>query len=183
MDSGKIVKFSNILIQPPPLKLNLIKGFGNTLINVFERVNFETYFLDFHPKKINGQLHQIYKNIQKGFNDSQHYELALHYFHFNVKNFELNYNFHNNGDSFYAKHFQYDSYDWKAIHFRTLYNPILKDPIESTFAQLTAKYKIKNQDNEEEVKYMIFQRSLGENLTFHSWRILVVDYQEDYFTY
>lgn len=146
----------------------------NKFLTFVDITNYNTYFIDFSHFKINSQLKQIYDNIKEGLTEGNKNQ-AHGYFHKNILLFEEQCN--KNNLSFISKYFKYETDNWTIVQARTLYSYNIMSPLNEVFAQITAKYNEKTPNGNVE-KYIVFERRLSENVTFHSWKVFVIDYND-----
>lgn len=169
--------YTNVLNRP--YKANepfLFKLYCN-LLSKIERYNYFLYFNDYNDKLITFQLKQIYNNIKEDYESHQSSkELVKFYFHKNLLNFENNY-YQNNNKSFFSGYFKNETYNWEIVRCSSIHGYNFASPIEHSFAQITAKYKEKISEDKIIDRYMVFQRCLIENISFHSWKVFVIDYK------
>jgi hypothetical protein len=81
---------------------------------------------------------------------------------------------HNKND-YLTQYFNQETFDWKIVQARVLYLGDIVEDFNKNYAQITLKFSTKmNKDN-----YIVFERNLGKNLSFYSWKIFIINY--DYF--
>lgn len=147
-----------------------IKNAIRTFINVN---NFEYYFIDFNKHFFGKHAKQIYENVRFGLqNDTQ---LAHYYFQSNILELEELSNKKN--ASFLKEIFKYDTFDWKIVSCRTNYAYSFTNQVYENYAQITMKYNYIS-DNNKYTKYIVLQRNFLENVSYHSWKIMIPDYNK-----
>jgi hypothetical protein len=134
--------------------------------------NYLIYFLDFKKNSITQQFKTIYDNINEGLR-TENKDLTYRYFHSNILNFEEVCN--KNGTSFIKPFFENKTSNWTVVQARTLYSYNFLSALNENFAQITVKY-IEHTSTGEIERYIVFERALSDNISFHSWRVFVVDY-------
>lgn len=169
---------TNILHRPYKINGNILYKLANKIITKVNILNCEYVYLDFKKELINKQIEQIYKNVKLGI-ETNNDKLINKYFHANLLTIEKNSHIREYINSF----FKHDTYDWKIVHCRTLYAFGATSPIHEYFSQITMQYKYKSLnkesgENSENVNYMVLQRCFAENISFHSWKIFVLDYSD-----
>lgn len=78
---------------------------------------------------------------------------------------------HNKHDYLY-QYFNQETSNWEIVHARTLYLADIVEDFNKNYAQITLKFSTKmNKDN-----YIVFERNLGKNMSFYSWKIYIINY-------
>lgn len=174
--SSMKILFNVIYNTKNPYTPSLQKSLYNKLKMYLNKFHFKFLFLDYNPDKISKQTKQIYTNIYNSINNKNdtNKDLYLHYCTPSV--LKMNAEMNILKQTFSHK----ETYDWKVVNSVLIFNGNLGtfiSPNES-YAQLTMEYKVKQQDGvTEETKYILFQRNIVENVSYHSWKVLIPDYE------
>ena len=156
----------------------LLKRLFNNLLTNIEKCNYNLYFLDYNKKDFSSQLHQIYNNIKEDYKTNNiPKDITLFYLHKNLSEFEAKY-ISSYGKSYFIDYFKNETFDWKVVKCSTIYGFSILSPLNKTFGQVTVEYKEKLANDNVLTRYMVFQRNLVENLSFHSWKVFIVDYKD-----
>jgi len=70
--------------------------------------------------------------------------------------------------------FKCNTSNWKIVHARTLWDNTFPALQEMSYAQITMKYRA----NEDEDRYIVFERKLSNNISFLSWKVFLHDHKD-----
>lgn len=140
--------------------------------NYKELRNFEVFFVDFQELYFNKQAQTIYEEVAKAVRIDNMSTLS--------KTLNENVYFAYRDDKFHLKNredglteiFPLNTKDWKIVQAKTSYNGDMISPLSNHYAQITMQFKTEK----DEVKYIVFERNLSQNISFHSWKIFIPNY-------
>lgn len=166
----------------------------NRFVNFIELQNFQNYFLDFDKNEFEKrQAKMIFDEIgslldRKEFSNAskhlnEHLLNVIKYFIF-VNRSQISFRIYNNNflksyrenkkvdllKDFFKAH----TSDWKIVHARTLWDNSFPALQEISYAQMTLKYRA----NENEDRYIVFERKLSNNISFLSWKVFIPDHKD-----
>jgi len=140
-----------------------------TFINI---KNFENFFLDFQSFTFPKYAQQIFKEVGWALKDDNNSILmrSLNENIFYAVRDEKS-DKHNKND-YLVQYFNQETSDWKISHARTLYLADIVEDFNRNYAQITMKFSTSNNTE----NYIVFERNLGKNLSFYSWKIFIINY-------
>ena len=189
-NSSAIIFKSTMLKNPYKINQNICQKMKTNILKYIHLKNFEVYFIDFNRNTFCQQVNIIFENIKEGMEKSDS-TLIQRYLGENIYLYEEK-SQKNLQTSYLKNHFMIKPYNWKIVNATTLYGFGLASPLWEDYAQITLQYNIevpnknKSLDSKDEIisnkrekeltKYIVLQRNLAENISFHSWKIIVLDY-------
>ncbi len=173
MNKLTLAKCSNILKDPYNNKSrNLFYLFKNKILTFMSTKNFENYFLDFNTYNFSTFAKQIFDEVGYGLRTGNLDLFARNLnenVYFALRDEKLDYK--NTTEDFLVKCFPLKTEKWEIVHARTLFLSDLD--FSQAYAQITMKYSTE----EKEDNYIIFERTVVNNMCFYHWKIFVLNYQ------
>jgi hypothetical protein len=173
----KAAKCSYILKDPfNPSKKNIFYKIWYTGYNFCQLRNFENYFLDFQEIFFDKQAKDIFDKVSLSVKEG-HLGQARKFLNDEIistfSDEDTGNNLEENKKEELLKLLPTQTSNWEIVHARTLYLDDILEPLSNTYAQITMKYSTP----EKKENYVVFERNCMNNLSYHSWKIFVLNYQ------